>query len=84
MIISLTLVANGTNFAIDTNAFSLNAYNKLVALAAEYPQEQVTLTSYGVNNSGTLSTSHYPPSWDGQPTPVDFAKALTDVNKLLG
>ena len=83
MIISLSIVANGTNFAIDTNAFSLVAYNKLVALAAEYPSEQVTLTSYDVSIGG-LSIQHYPASWTAQPTPVDFAKAIADVNKLLG
>ena len=83
MIISITIVANGTNFAIDTNAFSLGAYNKLVALAVEYPSEQVTLTSYDVS-LGCLSIQHYPASWTAQPTPVDFAKAITDVNKLLG
>lgn len=83
MIISLTIVANGTNFAIDTNAFSLSSYNQLAALAAEYPSEQVTLTSYNVSIGG-LSIQHYPASWTAQPTPIDFAKAMESVNKLLG
>ena len=84
MIISLTILSNGQEFAIDTNAFALTTYTKLAALAAEYPYEQCLLVSYSVNNSGTLEISHYPITWAAQPKAVDLFKAMQDVRKLLG
>jgi hypothetical protein len=83
MIISVTTLTNGANFALDTNAFSLAAYNRLADLASEHPMEQVTLTTYGLSMGG-LTIQHYPASWTDQPTPVNFSRAMRDVNKLLG
>ena len=84
MIITLTF-ANTNTFAIDTNAFSLPAYNRLCAFAEEQPNIDVIVKSYRVNNSGMLETDHYPPlSWTGEPTPICFEAAITTLNKLLG
>jgi hypothetical protein len=83
MIITLTF-ANTNTFAIDTNAFSLAAYNRLLTFAEKEPNVDVVVSSYRVNNSGMLETTHYPASWTGEATPVCFSAAIETLNKLLG